>query len=158
MSATRCRKALSTATSPGGRPTVNSVATVSTPTRRCDASNRPLAMCGGRPSEPSVSQASAPAAQRIYCIAGSKRSRETRWRANPNVAPASAATAAPESAAHSIALASRTSETGRSEPGFDAPEHSRHRDRDRVCHHVGIIARIQLAQGTTCRQSKSASD
>ena len=44
---------------------------------------------------------------------------------------------------------------GRSESGFDAPEHSRHRGRrDRVCHHVGIIARIQLAQGgTTCRQT-----
>ena len=45
-------------------------------------------------------------------------------------------------------------EAGCSEPGFDAPEHSRHLGRrDRVCHHVGIIARIQLAQYTTCRQT-----
>ena len=100
----------------------------------------------------SISQASASVAQRIYCIAGSKPVARGCGERTPMLRRR-----VPRQRRRNRGAVDRPRvediEAGRSEPGSMYPNTVATGPRDRVYRHVGIIARIQLAQCTTCRQS-----
>jgi hypothetical protein len=118
---------------------------------RYSASNPPLGMCDGGPGE---------AVDRSFIgVAGTthkqdRAGRERLWRTNPNIASKGPTTAAPESGADSIGLPSRT-------PGQSAVNRDSMHPNTVTTSAAAIastdmsgnIARIHLAQCTTCPRS-----